>query len=307
VSISRATDEEDTSAALVSSVDRHGIALATRPIARRHPLRWLLAGIALALIGWIVSLFANSSIMWERIPEFFWSPALRSGLVGTVSLTLWVMIVAIFLGVLLAVASQSGNWVLRWVAAAYVWFFRGVPALVQLLIWFNLAVVIPTLNLGPIFQGSTNELMTPFVAALLGLGLAESAYMAEIIRGGILSIPHGQIEAAKSIGMTSTMTMRRIILPQMIRVVVPPTGNQFIGMLKYTSLAFAVSYRDLLSEASRIYNSNFQVMEVLFAATAWYLILTTLFSVIQGRIERALALPSGSTAGTHQVTTEQLL
>lgn len=277
-----------TSAA-TDGLDRFGIRMDAKPVPQRHVLRWASAVLAVAILAGVAHVFAQSAIKWGDIPEYVWSDSMRSGLVGTVRLTLAVMALAIGLGTLLAVAQQSGNWVLRYLAGTYVWAFRGVPALVQLLLWFNLAVVIPELNLGPIYTGPMNELMTPFMAALLGLGLSEAAYMAEIVRSGILSVPEGQIEAAKSMGMSSGMTTRRVILPQAIRVVVPPTGNQFIGMLKYTSLAFAVAYSDLLSEASKIYNSNFQVIEVLLSATVWYLVLCTASSLIQSQIERRLA------------------
>src|SRR5580765_267583 len=280
---------DDVDSATHDASDRFGIPINAKPVPERHPLRWVGAFIVLGLLAWVARTFAVSSIEWHTIPAYFVSDSMRTGLVGTVKLTLAVMTLAILLGTLLAVAQQSGNPVLRILATASVWVFRGVPALVQLLLWFNLAIVIPNVDLGPLYSGKTNELMTPFMAALLGLGLAEAAYMAEIVRSGILSVPSGQVEAAKSMGMPSSMAMRRVILPQAVRVVIPPTGNQFIGMLKYTSLAFAVAYSDLLSEASKIYNANFKVIEVLLSATIWYLILCTVSSLIQGYIERRLA------------------
>jgi polar amino acid transport system permease protein len=272
-----------------TAFDEHGIPLSARPIPVRHWGRWAAAFCSLLVLVWIVATFAASSIRWSEVPGYVISDAILTGLVGTLKLTFAVMFLAIVLGTLIAVARESGNPILSTYARGFVWIFRGVPTLVQLLLWFNIALVLPYVNFGPLYSGSTNDLMSPFLAALLGLGISESAYMAEIIRGGILSVPPGQIEAARSIGMTRRLTMRRVILPQAVPVIIPPTGNEFIGMLKYTSLAFAVSYSDLLSQANKIYTSNFHVIEVLLAATAWYLILCTVCTVIQARIEKALS------------------
>lgn len=270
------------------TLDRDGIPLDAKPRQGIHLLRWLATLAVLAVLVLVIQLFAASSIKWAAIPHYLVSEGLLNGLAGTVKLTVAVMLVGIVLGILIAVAQQSKNPLLRSIAVGYIWFFRGVPALVQLLLWFNLAIVLPRIEIPLLGSASTNDLITPFMAALLGLGLCEAAYMAEIIRSGILAVPKGQIEAAKTIGMNSALTMRRIVLPQAIRVAVPPTGNQFIGMLKYTSLAYAVSYTDLLSEASKIYTSNFLVVEVLLSATIWYLILCSISSVFQSLIERRL-------------------
>lgn len=269
--------------------DRFGIVLDAKAIPRRQWGRWITALLALAFFIWVVYVLAGSQIKWSEIPAYVISPAILGGLLGTIQLTVAVMILAIVLGVLIAVARQSKNPILAALASFYIWIFRGVPTLVQLLLWFNLALIIPHINLGPVFSGSTNDLMTPFFAALLGLGLSESAYMAEIVRGGMLSVPPGQVEAARAVGMTPGLTMRRIILPQALPVIVPPTGNEFIGMLKYTSLAFAVSYMDLLSQAQKIYTSNFAVIEVLLSATVWYLVLVSVSMLVQRQIEKRLA------------------
>lgn len=287
-----------------SDTDRFGIPLTAKPVPRRQWGRWITAVVALAGMAWVVTVFATSQIDWSDIPGYVFSDALFEGLWGTISLTISVMMLAIVLGTLIAVARQSNNPILAGLAGFYIWLFRGIPALVQLLLWFNLALIIPELSLGPLYSGSTNEVMTPFLAALLGLGLSESAYMAEIVRGGILSVPPGQVEAARSIGMTPGKTMRRIILPQAITVIIPPTGNQFVGMLKYTSLAFAVSYTDLLSQASKIYTSNFAVMEVLLSATVWYLVLCTVASFFQRRIERHFATGKKRVAATERIPKE---
>jgi len=278
-----------TTDSLGAEADRHGIPLDARPKGRRHVGRWIAGVLVVALVAVIGVVFARSEIKWSEVPHYVVSSDLLNGVVGTLKLTLATMVLGIVLGTLIAVARQSANPLLRTVGTAYVWLFRGVPALVQLLLWFNIALVLPRIDLGPVYSGQTNQLMTPFVAALLGLGLSEAAYMAEIVRSGILSVPHGQVEAAKSMGMNNAMTMRRVVLPQAIPVIIPPTGNEFINMLKYTSLAFAVSYSDLLSQAQRIYTSNFEVMEVLLSATVWYLVLCTVCSLIQARIEKYFA------------------
>lgn len=285
---------EQTAGQSSLALDRDGIALDAKPRQRIHIFRWLASLAMLVVLILVIQLFAASSIEWAAIPRYFISEGMLSGLVGTIKLTISVMLLGIALGTLIAVAQQSKNLLLRSIAVAYIWFFRGVPALVQLLLWFNLAIVLPRFEIPFLISASTNDLITPFTAALLGLGLCEAAYMAEIIRSGILAVPKGQIEAAKTIGMTTALAMRRIVLPQAIRVAVPPTGNQFIGMLKYTSLAYAVSYTDLLSEASKIYTSNFLVVEVLLSATLWYLILCSISSFLQSRIERRLGQPSAA-------------
>jgi polar amino acid transport system permease protein len=187
----------------------------------------------------------------------------------------------IALGVVFAVMRQSANPVTSAVSWLYIWFFRGTPVLLQLLIWFNLSLVFPT-----IAGSDTNKLMTPFVAALLGLGINEGAYMAEIVRAGIGAVDEGQTEAAQALGMTRGLLLRRIVLPQAMRVIIPPTGNEFINMLKTSSLASIVTYPELLRASQNIYTNNLQIVELLFAAALWYLLLTSVFSVGQYYLER---------------------
>jgi polar amino acid transport system permease protein len=178
----------------------------------------------------------------------------------------------------------SHNPVTSTVSWFYIWLFRGTPVLVQLLIWYNLALVFPTM-----FGHSTSDIMTPFVAALLGLGINEGAYMAEIVRAGIGSVDHGQTEAAHALGMTSGQTLRRVVLPQAMRVIIPPTGNEFINMLKTSSLAYTIQYSELLLSAVSIYTRNLQVIELLFTVSLWYLLLTSVFSIGQYYVERRFA------------------
>lgn len=259
----------------------------------RHVGRWIAALLVLGVVAYVVTAFAGADIDYAVIPRYLTSSLIIEGLRGTILLTAAAMTLGLAVGVVVAVMRQSENPVLRWTAATYVWFFRGVPVLVQLLIWFNLALVIETVHVPLVYEGSTNQLMTTFVAALLGLGLAEGAVMAEIVRGGMLSVESGQVAAARALGMTPMQTMRRVILPQAMRVIVPPTGNEVISMLKYSSLAFVVSYKELLSAANQVYVANLQVIELLFVVTVWYLVLTTLLSIGQHLLERRLARSLG--------------
>ncbi|RNL63300.1 amino acid ABC transporter permease [Nocardioides marmoriginsengisoli] len=263
-------------------------------IARKHYGRWITAVLIFALAAVIVRQFATADIDWGIIPDYLTSEAILKGLWGTIWLTVLAMVVGIVVGTAVAVMGLSDNIVLRSAASFYLWFFRGIPALVQLLIWFNIALVIKDVNLPPLYEGTTNDLVTPLIAAVLGLGLSEGASMGEIVRSGILSVDPGQAQAAKALGFTQGQTMRRVILPQAMRVIVPPTGNEIINMTKYTSLAFAVSYSELLSSATGIYSMNFKVVELLFTITIWYLALTTVLMFVQSRIERRLARSRGT-------------
>lgn len=232
----------------------------------------------------------NPNFQWAVVFKYFTAPVMFEGLRVTVTLTAAVMALAIALGILLATMRTSASPVLRYSSAVYIWLFRGVPALVQLLIWYNLASLYPTFSIGipfgPTFYTvSANDLVTPWTAAVLGLGLCEAAYMAEIVRAGILSIDVGQSDAARALGMPRVLMMRRIILPQALRVIVPPTGNETIGMLKYTSIASVISVNELLSSAEIVYSRTFEVIPLLLSASAWYLVCTSVLTVVQCFIE----------------------
>jgi polar amino acid transport system permease protein len=175
-----------------------------------------------------------------------------------------------------------------------VWIFRGTPVLVQLIFWFNLALVIPTIGFGIPgtslgFSVPTNDVMTPFVTALVGLSLNEAAYMAEILRGGLLSVDAGQTEAALALGMTEGRTTRRIVLPQAMRAILPPAGNELITCLKTTALVSIISYHELLGTVQGIYSVNYRTVELLIVASFWYLACTTLINVIQHFVEERFA------------------
>lgn len=269
---------------------------AERVLPRRHYGRWFSAALIVAVAALVVRQFANAEIDWAIIPDYVFSSVILEGLRGTILLTILAMVVGVAVGVVVAIMGLSDNVVLRASANFYLWFFRGIPALVQLLIWFNIALVIKDVNFPPFYEGSTNDLVTPLVAAVLGLGLSEGASMGEIVRSGILSVDKGQAEAARALGFTQSKTMRRVILPQAMRVIVPPTGNEIINMTKYTSLAFAVSYSELLSNATGVYSSNFKVVELLFTITIWYLVLTSILMFIQARVEERLSRSKGQQA-----------
>jgi polar amino acid transport system permease protein len=197
------------------------------------------------------------------------------------------MAISLVAGVMLAMMRLSPNPVLSNFARLYIWFFRGTPLLVQIIFWFNIQIFIPSIDIGSIHI-ETNTLVSAFTAALLALSLNESAYMAEIVRGGLLAIDKGQYEAATALGYTPLQTLMRIILPQALRVITPPIGNQTISMLKTTSLVSVVAAQDLLTRAQNIYAKNFLIIELLMVASIWYLVMTTIASLIQAWIEQRL-------------------
>jgi len=196
------------------------------------------------------------------------------------------MALGVIFGVIIAVMRMSSNPVLSSVAVGYTWIFRGTPLILQLLLWFNLALIFPTIAIPGLFSFQTVDIMTPFTAALLGLSINQGAYTSEVVRAGLISVDLGQYAAAKSIGMTRIHALRRIILPQAMRVIIPPIGNEFISMVKTTSLASMIQYSELLYNAQTIYFANARVMELLFVAGIWYLVVVTLLSFGQNRLER---------------------
>ena len=250
----------------------------------RHYGRWVSAVVVVAAIAAIVYAFSQAKIDYGTTAHYFTVGTVVDGAVRTLLVSVLAQAMGIALGVVFAVMRLSHNPVTSTVSWFYIWLFRGTPVLVQLLIWYNLALVFPTM-----FGHSTSAIMTPFVAALLGLGINEGAYMAEIVRAGIGSVDHGQTEAAHALGMTSGQTLRRVVLPQAMRVIIPPTGNEYINMLKTSSLASAIQYSELVLSAQAIYTRNLQVIELLFTVSLWYLLLTSVFSIGQYYVERRFA------------------
>ncbi|MFJ4208824.1 amino acid ABC transporter permease [Paenarthrobacter sp. NPDC089675] len=238
--------------------------------------------IAIALVVlFIQSQARNPNMEWGVTWGYMFNPVVLQGVGVTIQLAIFAMLISIVLAFVVALMIQSNNKVASVIGRAYVWFFRGVPMLVQVLLWFNLAVLFPT-----ILGHDTNTLISGFTAGLIALSLAESGYMAEIIRGGIISVPAGQTDAGVSIGLTRNQALARIVLPQSIRVIIPPTGNQFIGMLKATSLVSVIGGSDLLTRVQLIYGQNFKILPLLIVGVLWYLILVSVASVGQHFLER---------------------
>ncbi|MFF4257308.1 amino acid ABC transporter permease [Streptomyces sp. NPDC001663] len=262
---------------------------AIKAIPVRHYGRYVSAVIAIGVLVAIIYAFAQGKINWGAVPDYFFDHRILKGVGQTMLLTVVSMVIGIAGGILLAVMRLSKNPVTSSIAWFYIWFFRGTPVLVQLFVWFNLGLVFEYINLGPIYKNYWSDFMTPFLTALLGLGLNEAAYMAEICRAGLLSVDEGQTEASHALGMSHGKTLRRIVIPQAMRVIVPPTGNEVINMLKTTSLVSAVQYYELLRYAQDIGQTSGAPVEMLFLAAAWYLILTSVLSVGQYYIERYYA------------------
>jgi polar amino acid transport system permease protein len=259
----------------------------------RHWGRWVSAIVIVALIGALLYGAAQGDISYADIPYYLVSPIILQGLVNTIVLAVVAQVSAIVIGIVIALMRISKNPVAQAFASGYTWLFRGLPVLLQILLWYNLALLFPRLQVGIPFTDvvfvdvSTNDIMTTFVAAFLGLALNESAYMAEIVRAGLKSVDRGQIEAAQSIGETPMQRMARIVLPQAMRVIIPPTGNDFINMLKGTAMASVIGYMELIKAANNISSFNLQVMETLIAAAIWYMVVVSVASVGQYYLERA--------------------
>lgn len=258
----------------------------------RHPWRWVALAVIVVLIAMFINMvITNPLFEWGTVAKYFFDGTILKGVQATIVLTIAAMAVGIILGMILAIMRLSPNPILSTVSWFYIWFFRGTPVLVQLIFWFNLAALIPMLSIGipfgPAFlSADTNEVITPFMAALLGLGLNEAAYMAEISRAGIQSVDEGQTQAATALGMTRSQTLRRIVIPQAMRVIIPPTGNETIGMLKTTSLVSIVTLPELLYSAQMIYTRTYETIPLLIVASGWYLILTSILTIGQYYVER---------------------
>jgi len=272
------------------------VAHADEPIVRlRHPWRWVaVAVIALFLAQAIVFAVTNDKLRWDLVWGYLFEESILRGLWMTVKLTVVAMVVGVVLGTVLAVMRLSDNPVFRAVAGGYVWIFRGTPILVQLLFWFFLGTVLPTITIGIPFgpdfgSWATNTVISQFTAAILGLGLNEAAYMAEIVRAGIGSVDQGQSEAAEALGMSPATTYRRVVLPQAARLIVPPTANQTISMLKLTSLVLVIGLPELTTTVQLIYGRNLQQIPMLLVASIWYLVLTTLLTIVQSRLEKRMS------------------
>ncbi|MEV0082643.1 amino acid ABC transporter permease [Saccharopolyspora sp. NPDC050642] len=267
---------------------------AGRLVIVKRPRPWRIVGTAvLVLLGaaLLTSLVTNEQYKWDVVAEYLTARSIAGGALLTVELTAITMVAGLLLGIVLAVMRQSQSKLISGAAAGYIWFFRGTPLLIQLIFWFNLSALYPVLELkipfGPVLiSGNANVFITPFVAAVLGLALNEAAYMAEIVRGGLLGVDRGQTEAAQALGMGKLHILRRIVLPQAMRIIIPPTANQTVATLKNTSLVSVLGAMDLMHSAQVIYSRTYQTMPLLIVAALWYLAMTSVLTVAQHYVER---------------------
>ena len=271
----------------------------------RHPGRWVASAVILVLAAMLINTMFFSHVtrggvregryQWGVVGKYLFAAPIFRGIVVTLELTVIAMVVGIVFGIVLAVMRLSPNWLLSGSAWIYIWFFRGTPVLVQIIFWYEgISYLYPHLGFGipfatPFVNVNANVLVTSFTAGALGLSFNEGAYMAEIVRAGIISVDEGQTEAAQSLGMAKFQTMRRIVLPQAMRVIIPPTGNETISMLKTTSLVYAIALADLFTAATNISNTNYEVVPLLLVASLWYLFFTSLLTVGQYYVERYYA------------------
>ena len=275
----------------------------------RHPWRWAGAAVIVVLVVlFIYGAATNKAYGWSTYSQYLFNDRILLGVSNTLQLTVYAMVIGVALGIVLSVMRLSPNPVLQSVAWVFLWIFRGTPVYVQLVFWGLIPTIYQNIQIGvpfgpSLFHLNLQSLSIPFLLAVIGLGLNEAAYMAEIIRAGITSVPEGQTEASKALGMSWGMTMRRTVLPQAMRVIIPPTGNELISMLKTTSLVTAVPYSfDLYSIASReIAARTFEPVPLLLVAATWYLIVTSVLMVGQYYLEKYF-----SRGISRQLTAKQL-
>lgn len=264
-----------------------------RAIPLRRPWRWVSAIIVLALVAsFVVAVATNPNLDFDTVGEFLFDPRILEGVWLTIVITVISMLVSTVLSVVIAAMRLASNPVLTTVAWFYVWAFRGTPVLVQIVLWGYLGLLFDKVTLGvPLtdvvfWQMDTNALVTPFIAGLLALTLNQAAYSSEIVRAGMMSVDEGQREAAYSLGMSPLYTFRRVLLPQAMRVIIPPMGNELISMLKNTSLLSVIAVLELYTQASMISSSNLKQVELLIVVSLWYLFMTSVLSVPQYYLER---------------------
>lgn len=269
----------------------------------RHPGRWVLAAIIIALVVWfVIGAARNEAYGWDTYFQYLFDTRIAMAALHTVALTVLAMIIGVVGGVLLAVMRMSDNPVFKAVAWVFLWIFRGTPVYVQLMFWGLLGALYQTINLG--FTEVSLEALTSsaFMLAVLGLGLNEAAYMAEIVRSGVSSVPEGQVEASKALGLSWGQTMRRTVLPQAMRIIIPPTGNEFISLLKTSSLVVAVPYSlELYGRSMDIAAALFEPVPMLLVAATWYLAITSILMIGQHFLEKHFAK-----GATRELTARQL-
>lgn len=252
-----------------------------------HPLRTVVTlVIGLLLVLAVILCATNPNFGWSTVGHYLFEASIMHGIVVTLSLTVVSMVLGTILGLICALGKMCGIRFFAGLADLYLWFFRSTPLLVQLLFWYNLSALFPTLGIPGLFQVPTNTVITPMTAAIAGLALNEGAYMGEIIRAGLQSVDPAQKETAMAFGMSRTQTLFRVLLPQAMRAIVPPTGNQVISMVKATAMVSVIAMDDLLYSVQTIYNQNFEIIPLLLVAVIWYLVITSILTVVQSRIER---------------------
>jgi polar amino acid transport system permease protein len=258
----------------------------------RHPWTWLASFIVVVIAGLVLfSVATNPGFEWPVVAQYLFDAQILIGLSRTLELTIVAMLMGLLIGTLLAVMRLSPNRLLSTLSWLYIWFFRSVPVLVQLIFWYNFGALYATISIGipfgpAFYTANTNTLITPMFAALAGLGLAQAAYTAEVIRAGIVSVPHGQTRAARALGMRPMTIFRRIVLPQAMRVIIPPVGNEVISMVKSTSLVSVIALAELLYTAQLIYARTYETIPLLIVASLWYLIIVSVLSAGQHVLER---------------------
>lgn len=263
---------------------------ATEPTEVRKPFRsggeivgYLICVPLLAVLLIVVA--TNPRFGWDIVGQYFAAPIILQSIGTTLLLTVVSMAIGVILGIILAAMTGSKSFLVSGLAKGFVWFFRGTPLLVQLIFWFNIAALFPQFVVGGL-SIDVNQIITPMFAAVLGLSLNEGAYMAEIVRGGLASVGTGQREAGESMGLTPRQTLVAVILPQAMRAIIPPTGNQVISMLKHTSLVSVLGVTELLHATQVVYSTNFQTIPLLIVASGWYLVMTTILTLGQFYLEK---------------------
>ncbi|MBA1192500.1 amino acid ABC transporter permease [Pseudomonas entomophila] len=272
-----------------------------RIVPNRHWGRWASAAVVIAVLGLVLhSMLDNPRFEWDVVAANLTEDSILDGVLMTIKLTLISVVFGFAGGTLLALMRLSSNPVLVSVSWAYTWFFRAVPMLVQLFLWYNIAALYPRLALslpwvGELWSAPTNDVISPFSAAVLALVIHQSAYAAEIIRAGIQSVGAGQLEAAKALGYRPGQIFRQTVLPQAMRTILPPAGNEVIGQLKTTAVVSVIALQDVLYSAQIIYQRTYEVIPLLLVATAWYLVMTSVLSVLQHLVE--VRFSRGNTPG----------
>jgi len=258
--------------------------------------RGAFAVVVLGFVGMVCYGFAtNPNIEWSVVEEFLFNVNILRGLLATLKLTAVSMVLAVTGAVVIALMRMSKSRIISSVAAGYVFIFRGIPMILLIIFVGNIGLFLENIRIGvpatdlTLVNVPVAEAITPFIASVIGLSLAGAGYMAEIVRGGLLAIGRGQHEAAKALGVTSLQTTRHIVLPQALRIIVPPMGNELIGMLKATAIVSVIAGGDLLTVAQSISGANYRTIEMLIVAAVWYFVVLAVISVGQHFLEKRFA------------------